>query len=61
LDVFLAGDDVDVKKRLTAALSACGLRVIDVGPLRRARQLEGMGTLQATMGTNWGSTKMILP
>lgn len=65
LDVFIAGDDTEAKKRLANALSAGGLRPIDVGPLRRARQLEGIGllhiTLQGTLGTNWASTVKILP
>lgn len=64
LDVFLAGDDADAKNRLADALRSSGMRPIDVGPLKRARQLEGIGllhiTLQGTMGTNWGSTVKIL-
>jgi NADPH-dependent F420 reductase len=65
LDVFMAGDDPEVKRRLAQAFEASGLRPIDVGPLRRARQLEGMGllhiTLQNTLGTQWGSAVKILP
>lgn len=65
LDVFIAGDDQPAKDRLAEAFRASGLRPIDVGPLRRARQLEGIGllhiTLQGTLGTNWGSTIKILP
>ena len=65
LDVFIAGDDAGVKERLAQAFKASGLRPIDVGPLRRARQLEGIGllhiTLQATLGTNWASAVKILP
>lgn len=65
LDVFLAGDDAQAKQQLAEALRASGLRPIDAGPLRRARQLEGVGllhiTLQNTLGTNWGSTVKILP
>ena len=65
LDVLIAGDDADAKKSLAQALSAGSLRPVDVGPLRRARQLEGIGllhiTLQSTLGTNWGSTIKILP
>ncbi len=65
LDVFIAGDDAAVKERLAQAFKASGLRPIDVGPLRRARQLEGIGllhiTLQATLGTNWASAVKILP
>jgi NADPH-dependent F420 reductase len=65
LDVLIAGDDVEAKNRLAEAIRAGGLRPIDVGPLRRARQLEGIGllhiTLQGKLGTNWGSTIKILP
>jgi len=65
LDVFMAGDDAEAKKKLAAAFGASGLRPIDVGPLKRAQQLEGLGllhiTLQNTLGTNWGSTVKILP
>ena len=65
LDVLIAGDDEPAKERLSAALRASGLRPIDVGPLRRARQLEGLGllhiALQNELGTNWGSTIKILP
>lgn len=65
LDVFLAGDDAQAKERLSEAFKASGLRPIDAGPLRRARQLEGIGllhiTLQGTLGTNWASSVKILP
>jgi len=65
LDVFMAGDDLEAKTKLAKAFSAGGLRPIDVGPLRRARQLEGIGllhiTLQGSLGTNWGSIIKILP
>ncbi len=64
LDVFIAGDDAQAKEQLTKAFSASGLRPIDVGPLRRARQLEGIGllhiTLQNTLGSNWASSVKIL-
>jgi predicted dinucleotide-binding enzyme len=65
LDVFIAGDDAEAKAQLAKAFSAGGLRPIDAGPLRRARQLEGLGmlhiVLQGALGTNWGSTIKILP
>ncbi len=65
LDVFVAGDDAQAKEKICDALRASGLRPIDVGPLKRARQLEGIGllhiTLQQTLGPNWGSTVKILP
>jgi 8-hydroxy-5-deazaflavin:NADPH oxidoreductase len=65
LDVFVAGDDAQAKGKFCDALRASGLRPVDAGPLRRARQLEGIGllhiTLQGTLGTNWASAVKILP
>lgn len=64
LDVFIAGDDAEAKAQVASAIESAGLRPIDVGPLRRARQLEGIGllhiTLQGALGTNWMSTVKIL-
>ncbi len=65
LDVLIAGDDAEAKAKLAQLVKDGGLRAIDVGPLSRARQLEGLGllhiTLQSTLGTNWGSAVKILP
>lgn len=64
LDVFLAGDDVDAKARLAKMLQAAGLRPLDVGPLKRARQLEGLGLLhitqQAALDTGFASAVKIV-
>lgn len=64
LDVFIAGDDAQAKEQLSKAFSASGLHPIDAGPLRRARQLEGIGllhiTLQSSLGTNWASAVKII-
>jgi predicted dinucleotide-binding enzyme len=64
LDILIAGDDADAKAQLARLVETSGLRAIDVGPLRRARQLEGIGllhiTLQETLGTNWMSTVKFL-
>ena len=64
LDVFIAGDDHEAKAKVAKLVSDGGLRPIDVGPLSRARQIEGMQLLhiiiQGTLGTNWGSTIKIL-
>lgn len=64
LDVFLASDDVDAKTHLGAILASGGLRPLDAGPLKRARQLEGLGLLhiaqQFELNTNYGSTVKIL-
>jgi predicted dinucleotide-binding enzyme len=47
--VLIAGDDDDAKATLTELVSAGGLRTLDVGPLRRARELEAVGLLQITL------------
>ncbi|HEX9036174.1 MAG TPA: NAD(P)-binding domain-containing protein [Ktedonobacterales bacterium] len=64
LDVFLAGDDADAKARIAAILQAGGLRPLDVGPLKRAQQLEGLGLLhitqQFTLNTGFSSAVKIL-
>ena len=45
LDVFVAGDDEEAKETVAQLVRDGGLRAIDVGPLERARQLEGLGFL----------------
>ncbi len=64
LDVFIAGDDASAKALLANLAQSSGLHPIDAGPLRRARQLEGIGllhiTLQGTLGTNWMSAVKFL-
>jgi 8-hydroxy-5-deazaflavin:NADPH oxidoreductase len=45
LDVLIAGDDMPAKQKLSELLEAGGLRPIDVGPLKRAGILDGMGLL----------------
>lgn len=44
--VLIAGDDADAKSQLAEVVTAGGLRAIDVGSLRRARELEAVGFLQ---------------
>ncbi|HEX8995695.1 MAG TPA: NAD(P)-binding domain-containing protein [Ktedonobacterales bacterium] len=64
LDVFLASDDADAKARFAQTLQAADLRPLDVGPLKRARQLEGLGLLhitqQFTLNTGFGSAVKII-
>ena len=64
LDVFIAGDDAGAKQAVADLAASGGLRPIDAGPLRRARELEGFQflhmTLQQTLGTNWSSAIKIL-
>jgi 8-hydroxy-5-deazaflavin:NADPH oxidoreductase len=59
LDVFLAGDDEGAKETVAQLVRDGGLRAIDVGPLERARQLEGLGflgiALQQPLGLNFQS------
>lgn len=45
LDVLIAGDDDDAKAQVRKLVEAGGLRAIDAGPLRRARELEALGFL----------------
>ncbi len=47
--VLIAGDDADAKSLLAGILTAAGLRAIDAGSLRRARELEALGFLQITL------------
>lgn len=50
--VLIAGDDVDAKERLAAAVRAGGLESVDAGPLARARELEALGFLQLTLAAS---------
>ena len=47
--VLIAGDDADAKKTLADVVAAGGVKVIDAGPLSRARELEAVGFLQITL------------
>jgi 8-hydroxy-5-deazaflavin:NADPH oxidoreductase len=47
--VLLAGDDADAKSLLAGIVTAAGLRAVDAGSLRRARELEALGFLQITL------------
>ena len=47
--VLIAGDDADAKALLAGVVTAGGLRAIDAGGLRRARELEALGFLQLTL------------
>jgi predicted dinucleotide-binding enzyme len=64
LDVFLAGDDDEAKASVSKLVEDGGLRPIDAGPLRRARELEAAGLLhmsvQGTLGTGFGSALRIV-
>jgi 8-hydroxy-5-deazaflavin:NADPH oxidoreductase len=55
LDVFMAGDDEEAKRTVAGLIEAGGLRPIDAGPLRRARQLEQLGFLHIAVQEPLGS------
>ncbi len=65
LDVLIAGDEPEAKLTVAELASSGGLRPLDMGPLRRARELEGLGLLhisiQEPLGLNWSSAIKILP
>lgn len=59
LDVYVAGDDAEAKEMVSQLARDGGLVALDAGPLRRARQLEGLGflgmTLQQPLGLGFQS------
>jgi predicted dinucleotide-binding enzyme len=63
--VFLAGDDARAKAQVAALVSDGGMRPVDTGPLRRARELEAFQllhmTLQGPLGLDWASAVKLLP
>jgi predicted dinucleotide-binding enzyme len=65
LDVFLASDDARAKSRVAALITDGGMRPVDTGPLRRARELEAFQllhmTLQGPLGLDWASSLKLLP
>lgn len=50
--VLIAGDDADAKANLAGILTSGGLKAIDAGTLKRARELEALGFLQLTLAAN---------
>jgi 8-hydroxy-5-deazaflavin:NADPH oxidoreductase len=65
LDVLIAGDDEGAKQKISQFVSDGGLRPIDVGPLRRAQQLEQLGflhiSLQQPLGLGFASAIKLHP
>ena len=47
--VLIAGDDADAKSQLAGIVTAGGLRAVDAGSLRRAREMEALGFLQISL------------
>jgi predicted dinucleotide-binding enzyme len=64
LDVFIAGDDDGAKATVRRLVEDGGLRAIDAGPLRRARELEALGYLhmavQQPLDSGFSSTVKVL-
>ncbi|MEU1840337.1 NADPH-dependent F420 reductase [Micromonospora chersina] len=50
--VLIAGDDADAKAALVGVVTAAGLKAIDAGPLKRAREMEALGFLQISLAAN---------
>jgi NADPH-dependent F420 reductase len=50
--VLIAGDDADAKSSLAGVVTSGGLKAIDAGGLKRARELEALGFLQITLAAN---------
>jgi NADPH-dependent F420 reductase len=65
LDVMIAGDDEEAKQKVSQLVSDAGLRPLDVGPLRRAEQLEHLGllhmSLQQPLELGYSSTVKLHP
>jgi 8-hydroxy-5-deazaflavin:NADPH oxidoreductase len=65
LDVLIAGDDAEAKRKVSQLVSDGGLRPVDVGPLRRAQQLEHLGflhiSLQEPRNLGFGSAVRLHP
>ncbi|MGI9822979.1 NADPH-dependent F420 reductase [Agromyces sp. Marseille-Q5079] len=55
--VLVSGDDADAKRLVTDVFTAGGVKVVDAGALKRARELEALGFLQLTLAvqekTSW--------
>lgn len=64
LDVLIASDDEDAKRTVAQLAGDGGLRAIDAGPLRRARELEALGFLhmaiQGSLGTEFSTAVMVV-
>jgi 8-hydroxy-5-deazaflavin:NADPH oxidoreductase len=47
--VLIAGDDADAKSTLAGIVTSGGVKAVDAGSLKRARELEALGFLQLTL------------
>jgi NADPH-dependent F420 reductase len=50
--VLMAGDDSEAKAALAAVITSGGLKALDAGSLKRARELEAFGFLQITLAAS---------
>jgi NADPH-dependent F420 reductase len=50
--VLIAGDDADAKSTLAGVVTSGGLKAIDAGGLKRAREMEALGFLQISLAAN---------
>lgn len=57
--MLIVSDDTDAKASLAAVVTAGGLKAVDAGSLKRARELEALGFVQLTLAvsekTSWTS------
>ncbi|MGF9663265.1 NADPH-dependent F420 reductase [Arthrobacter crystallopoietes] len=67
LDVFIAGDSEDARNQVAAFVSDAGLRPLQVGALRHARELEGFQLLVMALQANpaydtfnWGTALKVI-
>jgi 8-hydroxy-5-deazaflavin:NADPH oxidoreductase len=64
LDVLIASDHEDAKETVDRIVSDAGLRPVDAGPLKRARELEAVGylhmALQQPLGQNFTTAIKLL-
>lgn len=56
LDGYVAADDAAAKATVASLIESIGLRPVDVGPLARARQLEGLAFLNITLNVAHGGS-----
>jgi 8-hydroxy-5-deazaflavin:NADPH oxidoreductase len=56
LDGYVATDDADARAKVLELVASIGLDPVDVGPLARARQLEGLAFLNITLNIAHGGT-----
>ncbi|MPV39086.1 NADPH-dependent F420 reductase [Georgenia subflava] len=56
LDVLVAADDDDARRTVTELVESLGLRALDAGSLKRAREVEAIGFLQMAMQGSLGNT-----